>query len=246
MRIETNTPVNTERTKPEKEKPPKRFKKKSIIWTIVLLIVLGFPCLLLGASGVFHIPVISDVFGAGKPVNLGIQPSDEAFQSAMVKFPIEFKGDPNTFSGIGNKEVKGKIAVDAQYTSEEVTSILDHFLQNAPHIKNTQVKYVEGGMEISTFVKTYLNAPVYAKIGVSKISNKSVDIDVQKIKIGILPIPEKYYDRIEKAAEDILNNRFAKLESFSMDKLEYHNGYSYLKGTLPGSIQMLPGQQELY
>ncbi|MFA6271533.1 MAG: hypothetical protein WC693_00300 [Patescibacteria group bacterium] len=246
MRIETSAPAESQQSKQKEKKPSKKIKVKHVIWIIVLLIVLGFPALLLGASGIFHIPVISDVFGASKPVNLGVQPSEKAFQSIMEKFPVEFKGDPNTFSGIGNKEVKGKINVDAQYTSEEITSILDHFLQNAPHIKNTQVKYVEGGMEISTFVKTYLNAPVYAKVEVTKTSKKSVDINVQKIKVGILPVPEKYYDRIEKAAEDILNNRFAKLESFSMDKLEYHNGYSYLKGTVPGSIQMLPGEQELY
>jgi hypothetical protein len=246
MRIEQNASDRNTATEPEKPVRAKKRKRKMLVWIVVLVLFLGIPIVLLGASGIYSIPVISTVFGTSKPIDLGVRPNNEALQSGLSKFPVEFKGDPNSFSGIGNKELKGKTKVDAEYTSEEITSILDNFLQNAPHVKNIQVKYVEGGMEISAFVKTYIKAPTYAKIAVTRISSKSVDIDIQKIKIGRLPVPERYFAQIEKGAEDILNSRFAKLESFSMDKLEYHDGYSYLSGTVPASIQMLPGEQELF
>jgi hypothetical protein len=154
MRIETNSNQTIQQKEPLKEKKVKKHTKKRIVWLVILIIIIALPVMVIGATGMFNIPLISHVFGSNKPADLGIKPSEVAFESIMKTFPVEFKGDPNSFSGIGNKEFNGKISVDAQYTSEEITSILDHYLQNAPHVRDIQVKYVEGGMEISAFVKT--------------------------------------------------------------------------------------------
>lgn len=215
-------------------------------WLIILLVVLSLPILLLGASGIFNIPILSHIFGANSPKDLGIEVSEQALQSGLKKFPVELKSEPGTFTGIGKKEFEGKVAIDAEYTSEEITSALDNLFSNAPHVSNVQVKYIEGGMEVSAFVKTYLNAPVYAKVGVERVSDKSIDINIEKIKIGIVPIPEKYYEDVGKAVEDIVNDRMQAVESFSMDLLEYHDGYSYLKGTFPKSVKMLPGEEDIF
>lgn len=231
---------------PKKEKKPRRKRRKWMKWLIIFLIIFGLPVLLLGASGIFHIPVLSHIFGANTPRNLGIVVSEEALQSGLVKFPIELQSEPGTFTGIGDKEFEGQIAVDTEYTSEEITSAIDYLVSNAPHVGDIQVKYIEGGMELSAFVKTYLNAPVYAKVGVERVTDKSIDVTIKKIKIGIVPIPEKYYEDIGSAINDAVNGRIEKVESFSIEELEYHDGYSHLKGTIPKSVKMVPGEIELF
>ena len=245
MRIESTTSTPEPKEESKKEKKPRKKRRKWLKWLIILFIVFGIPTLLLGASGIFNIPVISHIFGANSPRNLGIVVSEEALKSGLKKFPIELKSEPGTFTGLGNKEFEGEISVDSEYTSEEVTSVIDNLFSNAPHVSNIQVKYIEGGMEVSAFVETYLNAPVYAKVGVEKVTNKSIDVNIEKIKIGIVPIPEKYYEDVGKAIEDIVNGRMEKVDKFSIEELEYHDGYSRLKGTIPGSIKMLAGEQEL-
>lgn len=245
MRVENTPPQEKSVPETKKEKHPKK-KRKWLKWLIILIIIFSLPLTLLGATGIYNIPVVSHIFRANKPINLGVKVTSEALASAMAGNPMTLKGDAASYSGVGNKIFSGEVKVDTKNTSEEVTSFLNHYTQNAPHIRDLQVKYIEGGLEISTFVKTYIKAPVYVKVGVQRTSSKSVDLDLTKVKIGIIPVPKRYYDQIEKAAEEIINNRMKEIPGFSMDVLEYHDSYALLKGTLPKTVEMVSGERPVF
>ncbi|MBU0706996.1 hypothetical protein KKG41_01355 [Patescibacteria group bacterium] len=222
----------------EKSEKKKRHIGLWILLVIVILIVLFF-----GWTGIYNIPLLTNLMGTNEPIDLGVEVSEEALASAMVNNPMDLQGSATEYSGVAKKIFTGEVPIDGENTSEELTSFLQHYTQNAPHVRDLQVKYIEGGMEISTFVKTRINAPVYVRVGVTKTGAKSVDIDLQSAKVGRLPIPSNYYDQIEEIAEEIINDRIASIESFSIDTLEYHDGYAYFKGSMPETVEVVSGEE---
>ena len=222
-------------------------KKKRRTWPWFLLaIVIILPLAFLGWTGIYNIPILTDLFGSKNPIDLGVKTSEEALASAIAGNPMELEGDPVSYSAVAKKVFTGQVPVDDKHSSEEMTSFLRHYTENAPNIRDLQVKFIDGGMEISTFVKEYIKAPVYVKVGVEKIGVKSIDLNLQKAKIGRLPIPESYYSDIERIAEDIINNRLVEIESFTIDTLEYSEGYAYFKGTLPEKVEVVPSEEDKF
>ena len=100
-------------------------------------------------------------------------------------------------------------------------------------------------MEISAFVAPYIKAPAYVDVDVTRTSNQTISLNLKKAKVGRLTVPATYYDDIEQAAQDIINREIAKVGGFSIEQLEYGPGTAYLKGTLPQTVSLLPGEQSL-
>jgi len=101
---------------------------------------------------------------------------------------------------------------------------------------------IEGGLEISAVSNKYIKAPAYVKVMINRISNKSLNLEIQRGKIGIFNVPEKYLEQAEDFFEDLVNNRISEVPGFSMETLEYHNGYSTFKGTFPAKVEPSPGK----
>ncbi|MFH0852933.1 MAG: hypothetical protein V1853_00825 [bacterium] len=231
--------MTEEITNPEPINPqPDKKKRRKWPW-ITLGIIIILPILAVGISGIYYIPLVSDVFGARKPKDLGIKTSPEALASALADNPMELKGSPTEYYGLGKKIFTGQVNIDDQHSSEEVTSFIELYTQDAPFISDLQVKFTEGGMELSAFIKKFIKAPVYVKIGVTRTSEKTIDIDLQKAKVGVFSVPEQYYDEIEKSAEEFIASRIEEIGSFSIEQLQYHDGYVYFKGTLPETVEMI-------
>ncbi len=220
-------------------------KKHRWLW-VVLAIIIILPLLFLGWTGIYSIPVLTDLFGSRKPIDLGVVVSNEALASAIADNPMDLEGDPAEYSGVAKKIYTGQVPINDQHSSEEMTSFLQHYTQNAPYIRDLQVKFIDGGMEISAFVKEYVKAPVYIKVGVEKTGVKSIKLNLQKAKIGRLSVPETYYDDIEKFAEDVINDKLTEIEGFTIDKLEYTDGQAYLKGTLPEKVELVSGEEDKF
>lgn len=224
----------------DKEIPQKKHYRK---WPWVLLaVIIVVPLLFLGWTGIYHIPVLTAMFGSDKPNDLGVKISDEAFASAMADNPMTLEGDPSEYCGACTKTFSGTVQYDDVSTSEEVTSFITRYTQKAPYIQDIHVKFIDGGMELSGFVVPYVKAPAYARVKVTKASTTSVNIELEQAKIGRLTVPERYYDQIETTAEDIAAQMMAEVPGFSIDELEYRTDGAHFKGTLPKTIT--PGSTE--
>ncbi len=229
---------------PSEQSSPEEPKHKRRKWPwIVLAIVIFVPLLVLGWTGLYSIPVVSAIFGTNKPIDLGVKVSAEALASAMRDNPMTLVGDSKTWYGLSKKKYSGSVPIDDVHSSEEVTSFISHYTQGHKYARDIQVKFVEGGMEVSAFVVPVIKAPIYAKVGVTRTGSKSVSITVDKAKVGRLSVPATYYDDIGREASQWINERLAEADGFSLETLEYRDGEAYLKGTLPKTVEQVPGEE---
>ncbi|MFA6474481.1 MAG: hypothetical protein WCV85_06450 [Patescibacteria group bacterium] len=214
-------------------------------WLIGVVVVL---LVIIGGIGIVQVPVVSAVLGVAKPVDLGVVASEQALTSLEQKIPVKVVGNPTDFVAGGNETYTGSISVDTTTTSEEVTSFLQLFPRgNNSVFKDTQVKKVEGGVEISTMLEKYVHAPVYVRVNISKLTNKSVTLDIQSAKLGRIPVPAKYLQQAEEYIQDLVNDRIAQVDGFTIDTLQYHDGYTTFKGTYPAEVKSAAGRWiELY
>lgn len=224
------------------EKPKKRHFWRNFL-IVILIIVLGL-VVAVAATGLYDIPVLSSALGANKPKDLGIKVSDEAIVSLDEKLPVDYGGDLFQFTLRGERNFEGEVAVDFEATSEEFTSLINKVPQNNRLITDVQVNFVEGGIEMSGMLKQYVKAPVYLKLDVTKTGEKSVAINIQKAKVGVFSIPEKYIQKANESIQNLVNDRMQEVPGFSMETLEYHGGRAVFKGTYPEKVT--PGEGEWF
>lgn len=225
---------------PKEEDKPKK-KRKGLKWLIIIVLVLLIPLIALGATGLFDIPVVSHIFGTNKPIDLGIKTSPKAQASAEKKMLGNLDGTLDNYSILSNMEYSGQTTVEHQITSEEFASLVNQHAKQDAYIQDIQMKVNEGGMEISAHIVPYIDAPVYIKGNIRKASESSVDLVLDKIKVGRVPIPGNYLKEVEQFAEEVINGRMQETTGFSIDVLEFHAGYLDFKGTYPEKATVKSG-----
>jgi hypothetical protein len=225
---------------------PKKKNKKLWIWlTVVIFILVLIPVLVLGYTGIYNIPIVTNIFGSNKPIDLGVHPTEGDLKSAEADNPMTITTAPGTFYWTNEKIYSGTVAIDDVNSSEEVTAFIEKYHGDGRHVKDIQIKYRDGGMEISGFVSPYIKAPVYVDVDVSRTSNTSVSLNLIKAKVGRLTIPSSYYDEITTEAERLLNREIKSVPGFILEELEYRDGEAYLKGTLPETVSTSTTEQRL-
>ncbi|MBI5037844.1 MAG: hypothetical protein HZC01_04045 [Candidatus Kerfeldbacteria bacterium] len=208
---------------------PKKHHGWLIFFVVVFLLIIGIATAV-AATGVYAVPVLTGVFKSDQPIDLGISNDPAYLETLYAKVPMTISST-RTNSLVNMFE--GQIDVHMRGTSEEITAWLTRFEGDNPAFSNVQVNMIEGGMEVSGIVNEYIHAPAYIKAGVTMSTNKSIDLTVAAAKIGRVSVPQHYLDDVEKYFEDHINAQMARTEGFSMEKLEYHSGYSDFVGTLP-------------
>lgn len=231
------TPVSQPPTTDKPNRKPRKWP-----W-ITLGIVIILPLLALGYTGLWNIPVVSAIFGTNKPIDLGVQSSRAALESALRDNPMTFVGDTSTWYGMAKRKFSGSVPIDDVHSSEEVTSFINLGVGGHRYARDIQVKFYPGGMEISAFVVPKINAPIYADVAVTRTSEKTISVSVNKAKLGRLTVPKKYYGDIGREVSDWINARLAEADGFSMETLEYRDNAAYLKGSLPKTVEQVDGQE---
>lgn len=223
------------------EKPIKKHHRlRAILILLIIVIVLVFG---VAAIGLVQIPIISAIVGVNKPKDLGVKVSQEALNSLQNKMPVKIEGSASELCLSCNQTFSGVVSITANRTSEEITSFLQLWpRQEGDILKNTQVKFIEGGLEISTKLNKYIKAPVYVKVMVEHESNKSVRLDIVKGQVGLFSVPEKYLEQAEEFFQEVVNNRLSQISGLSIDRLEYHEGYSSFTGTYPAVVKPASGK----
>lgn len=219
------------------ESETKKIKRHRLRKTLITLgVIVALLLVGVSATGLYNVPVVSSVLGTNKPKDLGIKISDEAFASIKTKIPLHITGAKVDFASAGKSAFAGTVAVDTQTSSEEITSWLAHNQGTDPIFTNTQVKKIEGGLEISTMLQKYTKAPIYVKVMVTQTGPKSVALNIEKAKLGAFTVPEKYRKQAQGFFQDKIGDMMAAVDGFSMDNYEIHEGYSKFKGTFPATV----------
>lgn len=232
MRVEKN-PI------PASLEPEKVRKKrgKLYFWLMIIIVFLVIiPVIFIGVSGIFRVPVISTIFNTANTRDLGVKVSDQALASLQNKVPTRLIGLVSDFCLLCQRKFEGEVQLNTSLTSEEVTSFLDKYFSNDEIVSGLQVKMVEGGLEISSFLKKPVKVPVYVKVEVTSSGSKSVNLKIEQAKIGLLPVPEGFREKAQKWFQDTINKRMGQINGFSLEKLEYHEGYGDFVGTFPQTV----------
>ncbi|RJO59700.1 hypothetical protein C4546_01285 [Candidatus Parcubacteria bacterium] len=223
---------------PEIQAVKKKHKFRWLYWLVGIIVVI---LIAISATGVYAVPGVSAIFGMNKPKDLGIKVTEEAYNTIKQKIPLQITGEKADYSASPATIFTGSAPVDTQNTSEEVTSWLAKMQGPDPIISQVQVKMIEGGVEFSGQINKYLKSPVYAKVMINRTSENSVSIDITSAKLGIFNVPQKYVQQFEDWALKQVNGRMATIPGFSLQQLEYHDGYDIWKGTVPAQVKPAKG-----
>ncbi|MFH0952479.1 MAG: hypothetical protein V1838_04870 [Patescibacteria group bacterium] len=241
MRTEPN---QTSEEKPQvmEQKPEKKKKRRKWPW-ILLAVIIILPLLFIGWTGLYNVPVLSNIFGSNKPIDLGVVVSEEALNSGLAKTNFTLKKLPEPPANLLDieREYTGEVEIDHEITSNELTSFVANRRQNVadPIMGDVQLKFIDGGMELSGMLNKYINAPVYIKGNIAKASSNSVSIDLTNAKVGRFPVPGNYLQQFEDWAVGFINERLGQVDGFSIDKLEFKDGALDFVGTYPKTVNVV-------
>lgn len=213
-------------------------RRTRLLWVWgVIIIVLIFG---VAATGLITIPGVSAILNTNTPRDLGIEPSPLDLATLKGKIPMEITGAPTNYSAGADAVFSGKLAVSTQVTSEEITAWLQRFEGSDPLFSDVQVKFIEGGMELSGRVHKYITAPAYALVRVGRVNDTEISLSILQAKIGIFSVPDSYRAKAETYFEDTINRVMSGIDGFSMSTWELHDGYEVFKGTLPKEARRTP------
>ncbi|MFA6512185.1 MAG: hypothetical protein WCV86_03625 [Patescibacteria group bacterium] len=217
-------------------------KKKRRVWPWVTLgVVIVVLIVLVAVSGLYSIPLLSDLFGAGNPKDLGVTYTEQDVASAEKKLLFNLKGTSEGYSLFSNMEYEGSKDVDQTLTSSELTAFANTYIPDNDLFSNMQLKVRDGGMEVSLHVTPYINAPVYIAGDIAKASEKGIALDLTALKVGLLPIPGNILQQVEDFAEGVINDRMQDIDGFTIETLEFTDDGIVFTGTHPKSKTLSEG-----
>lgn len=176
------------------------------------IITLLLPVLILGYFG--FIPGISNIFGSNKPRDLGIRYSEADRASARNKSQIEYAVLAEGQGGEGGYQLSGSRAVKAEFSSAEISALMNNRPWKYWPYKDVQVKFnKDGSGEISgiflkdrlvgygakigapkeavAFVQKFLpvNPVFYVKGRAALIDNKVTIFEPEAFELGRIKLP---------------------------------------------------------
>ncbi|NJD02675.1 MAG: hypothetical protein FIA99_08795 [Ruminiclostridium sp.] len=80
------------------------------------------------------------------------------------------------------------------------------------------------------------NKPIYSKGRLERTSANTIDISIESIQVGRVPLPSGTVKTVESYTIGFVNAFISKDNGFSIEELRIEDGQLYYKGTLPAEI----------
>lgn len=219
--------------------------KKFIIFLLILILIPVAALIYLG-----FVPGVSKY--VTKPVDLGIK-TDKALVTA---FETKY----------GQKDGSGKVALDVNLSSEEITSVFAVWEDRDVYfpLKDVQVRFNKDGtgeasgyLRIGTAVslaknlgyddsdiqkgKDYIkyvsgDLPFYVKGTGGMVSNQ-LTIDPSTFQLGRVTVPDSITTPAARAVGDMINRRIKQIGGADIKDASFKDGSFHLVGTVPDSIK---------
>ncbi|KKS95980.1 MAG: hypothetical protein UV73_C0012G0008 [Candidatus Gottesmanbacteria bacterium GW2011_GWA2_43_14] len=214
---------------------------------------------------------IALVFFLMRPKTLGIRYTAEDLSSVKAKLNVTTEALPTNTPLGQTLLVTGGHPVDATFTSQELTALVDNRHNDYAYFpfRNVQIRIVsDGSVEGSATVSyqdavNYLvslgiaqadisegvnkfkipktNLPVYLKVSGSIENNQSL-IKIHGAKIANISIPQKYITEYSPALLNLIDDVIADRQpSVDIYKLGVENGQVRFQGTAPDKEQAVRG-----
>ncbi len=209
---------------------------------IIGIVLVGFilvALIVVASTGLIRIPILSSLLGADRAPDLGVKTDPVLFERMLNREGITLT-DPHenycldceiTYSNPG--------PMDIYVSSAELSSYLQATNNEKGPLKDIQVKLGSNNeAELGAYVDlkdrgVNFAGPVYAKGTIEKGGSTTIRINVEKAKIGLVPVPERYVDQGENELEDIINDQLAKMPGLDIETLDIDDGVLHFKGDFP-------------
>lgn len=183
----------------------------------------------------------------GKTTYTGSHPVEQNFSSAEVTALAAKANDSSgpiqdvrvNFLGDGRGEV-----------SFDLSSAFSKFLQDKGYVGWNDHSVLAGGISVlhtlsastSNSLIQYISGlvdgkPVYATGSLERTGDNSIDIQIDSIQVGQVPMSTEVINKVETEVLIIMNALIASDHGFSIQELRVEDGNLYYKGTVPDEIQ---------
>ncbi len=209
-----------------------------IIIAIALLLA-GGALTLAAASGIIKIPVLTALLGTDKPRNLIGEVDPNLYKDTLVRGEITLTDEVDKYCLICDITYEDFSPMDITVSSAELSSLLQATNKNLGPLNEIQVKLNDNNqVEMSAYLnlKEYgydFSGPVYAAGSIAKSGSSGIAIEIQKVEVGILSIPEKYIEQGEEGLNILINSQLEKMPDLKIDLLEISDNALHFKGDYP-------------
>lgn len=214
-------------------------KKIIIIFSVIVLLVAGSVLTLVAASGIIKIPILTELLGADKPRNLIGEVEPNLYKDALVKGEITLTDEADQYCLICDITYEDFSPMDITISSAELSSLLQATNKNLGPLQEIQIKLNDNNqVEMSAYLdlKEYgydFSGPVYTAGSIVKSESSKIAIEIQKVEVGILSIPEKYIKQGEEGLNVLINSQLEKMPDLKIDLLEISDNALHFKGDYP-------------
>ncbi|MDF1498147.1 MAG: hypothetical protein P1P85_02190 [Patescibacteria group bacterium] len=212
------------------------FKK---IFIVILLLLTGGVLMLFAASGIVKVPVLASLLDTDEPKNLIGTVDPNLYKDVLVKGEITLTDNINKYCLTCNVTYENFSPLDITLSSAELSSLLQATNNDLGPLKHIQVKLNDNSQaEMSAYLdlNNYgynLSGPVYASGKIFKSGTSKINIEIEKVELGILSIPDKYIKQGENALNLLLDKQLSQMSDLKIDSLEINNNSLHFKGNYP-------------
>ena len=211
---------------------------KKILVAVVLLLI-GGTLTLAAASGMVKVPFLSSLLGTDKPKNLIGNVDPNLYKDTLVRGNITLADEADKYCLTCDIVFGDPSPMDITLSSAELSSLLQATNNNLGPLKEIQVKLNnDNRLEASAYLnlENYgydFSGPVYAAGTISKNDAFGIAVEIQRIEVGILSIPEEYIKQGEDGLNILINSHLAKMPDLKIDILEISDNSLHFKGDYP-------------
>lgn len=206
---------------------------------VAVIIVAGFILAMIASTGVFYVPVVSDVLGTSAPRDLGIKADPAKFYSLLERENVTITGPASDYPLTANIRYGPSAPMDAILTSEELTSMMQETNNAKGPLKNMQVRLGNNNqLEMSANADLEqigypLKGPIYLKGTLQKDNSGSVKVSLTEGSLGLVPAPDFALQQGEAGLEKAINWQLGNMPGMQIDTLSINNGQLHYTGTFP-------------
>ena len=231
------------------------------LFFIIILLVIG----LLGYFG--FMPGLSDMMGANKPKDLGVEYTKAEYDSFSNKCNGDITPITTSVDPLKSITYSGQISVNKDFTQEELSSRLNYSRWKYMPVSNVQLKINnDGSVEASgnvmmdrlpgfiaregmgqytmadvtkglEFIKMIKINPPVYMKFNATVINNKVTSNISKIEVGKFNVP---LDKVDAngAAVSVFNSIISKAPTFNAKSVTFVNGKMHFEGTIPAQMSV--------
>ena len=233
----------------------KKFLKFVLIFLLVIAIII--------ISILLYIGLIP---GVAKPVDLGIKYDPALATTFNTSHGMKSEIQGETIPAGRLAEFSGQTNLNADLSSEEVTSVLGDWKRRSPSfpIRNVQVRFntdgtgeISGILEIKTAITvakmlgyndsdietgkkyvqyTFGDLMFYSK-GTGNVINNQVTLNPSNLKIGNVSVPSSITSQVTPVVVDAIEKRLNQVSSINVRSMTVKDGKLHFDGTLPYTVK---------